>query len=199
MTNPQQHPRIEPVSPPYDPPVKQRLERMMPEGVPPILLFRTFARNLPMTDAMAGWGGYELSPKLSLTLRDREILIDRICARRNCEYEWGVHVAFFAEAAALTRDQVISLTHGSAADPCWTETRDQLLVAAADSLVDHATFDDDLYRRLSKVFSDAELLDIMMLCGWYHAISFVANGARVDLEPGAPRFDQYAPKDRATS
>jgi len=31
----------------------------------------------------------------------------------------------------------------------------------------------------------------MMLCGWYHAISFAANGARVDPEPGAPRFADY--------
>jgi len=27
-----------------------------------------------------------------------------------------------------------------------------------------------------------------MLCGWYHAISFTANGARVAREEGAPRF-----------
>jgi hypothetical protein len=27
-----------------------------------------------------------------------------------------------------------------------------------------------------------------MLCGWYHAISFTANGARVAREDGAPRF-----------
>jgi hypothetical protein len=27
-----------------------------------------------------------------------------------------------------------------------------------------------------------------MLCGWYHAISFAARAARVELEPHAPRF-----------
>ena len=27
-----------------------------------------------------------------------------------------------------------------------------------------------------------------MLFGWYHAISFAANGARVAREDGAPRF-----------
>jgi hypothetical protein len=30
-----------------------------------------------------------------------------------------------------------------------------------------------------------------MLAGWYHAISYAANAARVDLEPGAPRFADY--------
>jgi hypothetical protein len=27
-----------------------------------------------------------------------------------------------------------------------------------------------------------------MLCGWYHAISFTANAARVEREKGAPQF-----------
>jgi len=31
-----------------------------------------------------------------------------------------------------------------------------------------------------------------MLCGWYHAISFAANGARVPLEDSAPRFEDVA-------
>ena len=33
-----------------------------------------------MTVAMQPWGSYELSSKLSLTLRDREIVIDRLLA-----------------------------------------------------------------------------------------------------------------------
>ena len=88
---------IQPVDPPYPPQVAEFLEAMMPPGEPPIRLFRTFVRNLPMTEAMSGWGGYELSKRLSLSMRDREIVIDRTCARCGCEYEWGVHTAFFAE------------------------------------------------------------------------------------------------------
>ena len=38
-----------------------------------------------------------------LSLREREIVIDRTCALTGCEYEWGVHVAIFAEAAASDR------------------------------------------------------------------------------------------------
>ena len=64
-------PRIEPLSPPYEPEVAAQLGSMMPPGVPPILLFRTFARNLTMTRAMGGWGSYELGRTLSLTMRDR--------------------------------------------------------------------------------------------------------------------------------
>jgi alkylhydroperoxidase family enzyme len=180
--------RIEPLNPPYSPDVAKRLEAMMPPGVPPILLFRTFARNLPMTTAMGGWGAYELSKQLSLNMRDREIVIDRTCARCRCEYEWGVHIAFFADRVKLTADQRSSITHGSAIDSCWTDDRDKLLIEAVDSMHDTGTIDDVLYARVATEFSEQQILDLTMLCGWYHAISFTANVARVTLETEAPRF-----------
>ena len=184
--------RIDPVPPPYEAEVAEQLERMMPPGVPPIRLFRTFANNLAMTRAMNGWGGYELSRNLSLGMRDREILIDRTCARCGCEYEWGIHVTFFADRVGLDGEQISSLTHGDADDPCWSEERDRLLVRAADALHERADVDDELFDRLSVEFDDAELLDIVMLCGWYHAISYAANAARVEREEGAPRFADVA-------
>jgi alkylhydroperoxidase family enzyme len=176
--------RIQPLAPPYAPEVAEQLAAMMPPGVPPILLFRTMATNLAMTRALSGWGGYELGQDLSLTMRDREIVIDRICARCGCEYEWGVHVAFFAERCELTTEQIASLTHGSADDACWHTERDRLLIRAVDELHDTSDLSDDLYASLASVFSDAEILDLLLLCGWYHAISFVARAARVDREPG---------------
>lgn len=184
--------RITPVEPPYDSDIAARLELMMPPSVPPIGLFRTFVRNLPMATAMGGWGGYELSKRLSLTLRDREIVIDRTCAKCRCEYEWGVHIAFFAERAGFTSDQIISITHGTATDPCWIDERDRVLIEATDALHDGADIDDDLWQRLRAHLSDEQALDLFMLAGWYHAISYAANAARVDTEPGAPRFADYA-------
>ena len=186
-------PRITPLSPPYEPDVGAQLEAMMPPGMPPILLFRTFARNRVMTAAMHGWGSYELGRQLSLSMREREIVIDRTCARCGCEYEWGVHVAFFAGRVGLDGPQLTSLTHGDPGDSCWGEPREALLIRAVDALHDRADIDDGLWRELSARFSDAELLDLLLLCGWYHAISFAANGARVPLEDGVPRFADVGP------
>jgi alkylhydroperoxidase family enzyme len=184
--------RIAPLCPPYTPEASERLEAMMPPGVPPILLFRTFARNLPMAKAMGQWGAYELSKNLTLTMRDREIVIDRTCARCRCEYEWGVHIAFFADRVKLTPEQQTSITHGSAADLCWTDDRDRILIEAVDAMHDSGTIDDSLFSRLATVLSDEQILDLTMLCGWYHAISFTANVAGVTREPGAPRFADVA-------
>ncbi len=185
-------PRLQPLEPPYEPDVEAWLSAMMPPGTPPILLFRTFVKNMPMAAAMDGWGRYELSKRLSLSLRDREIVIDRTTARCGCEYEWGVHVAFFAERAGLSGPQISSLTCGDASDACWQHDRDRLLIEAVDALHDHADVADGLWRRLAAQFSEAQLLDLLLLCGWYHAISFAANAARVPLEDGVPRFADVA-------
>ena len=183
-------PRISPLEPPYDPSVAAQLTAMMPADatVPPIALFRTFVRNLPMTQAMTTWGSYELGRSLSLSLREREIVIDRTCARCGCEYEWGVHVAFFATRAGIDHAQIASLTYGSADDASWTDDRDRLLIRAVDSLHDENDIPDELWGALSAFFSEEDLLDLILLCGWYHAISFVARTVRVPLEAGAPRF-----------
>src|SRR6201997_5921937 len=113
-------PRIGALDPPYEPAVAAQLQKMMPPNVPPIALFRTVVKTLPMAEAMTLWGSYELSRALSLSLRDREIVIDRTCVRCGCEYEWGVHIAFFADRARLDQDQIGSLTHRGAGDPRWT-------------------------------------------------------------------------------
>ena len=60
--------RIAPLDPPYADDVAAELAAMMPPGVPPIGLFRTFARNLPMTRAMRPWGAHELGRSLLLRL-----------------------------------------------------------------------------------------------------------------------------------
>jgi alkylhydroperoxidase family enzyme len=184
--------RIEPLRPPYQPEVADQLARMMPAGAEPIGLFRLFARNLPMARAMTGWGSYELSRQLSLSLREREIVIDRTCARAGCEYEWGVHIAVFAERAELGPAQVRSLTHGSAADPCWLEPRERLLIRVVDALHEHGDLDDVTWDELRGTFDEAAVLDLVMLCGWYQAISTVARTIRVANEPGAPTFTSVA-------
>jgi alkylhydroperoxidase family enzyme len=184
--------RIAPLEPPYSDEVGAQLASMMPAGLPPIGLFRLFARNLPMTEAMSGWGRYELGRGLSLTMREREIVIDRTCARCGCEYEWGVHIMMFADRVRLTPEEVTSLTHGTPYDACWTSERERLLIRAVDALHNAADIDDVLWSGLEKVFEERQLLDLLLLCGWYHAISFTATAARVPLEPGAPRFADVA-------
>jgi alkylhydroperoxidase family enzyme len=167
-------------------------DEALPEMGPPINLFRLFARNLPMAEAMTGWGSYELSKRLSLSMRQRELIIDRVTARCGAEYEWGVHVAFFGQRVALTREQIASLTCGSPTDACWSAA-ERVLLTAVDELHDTADLSDETWNGLD--LTDEQRLDLLLLAGWYHAISFVARATRIPLEAGAPRFADFSPSD----
>ncbi|MEU9796655.1 hypothetical protein AB0E27_39905 [Streptomyces sparsogenes] len=46
---------------------------------------------------------------------------------------------------------------------------------------------------LAASFHDLHILDLLLLCGWYHAVTFAARATRVPHEPGAPRFADVLP------
>ena len=182
--------RIVPLAEPFDAETGQLLAAMMPPGMAPIALFRTLAKNHDLAATMhQGQGSYLLSRRLRVDIRIREIVIDRVCARCGCEYEFGVHAAYFAERVGLTRDQLRSLVWGQSGDDCWTEPRERAVIRFVDSLHDTNDVDDELWRELGAYFVEGQLLDLLVLAGWYHAISFVARAARVPLEDWAPTFE----------
>lgn len=181
-------PRIEPLAPPYTPELAGLLERMTPPGAPSVLaLFRVLAHNPELATRMTGWGGYLLGGKASLSLRDREVVINRVCALCGAEYEWGVHVAAFGKAAGFSPKQNDAIADPDADDAVLT-ARDRLLVQMADELHDTATVSDALWAELAAVWTPPQLIELLMLAGWYHAISYVCNAARVPLEDWAARW-----------
>lgn len=186
-------PRITPLEPPFEPAVAEELARWMPPGspVPPLALFRTLATDRGLAQAMWPLGSFLLSKRCALSLREREIVIDRVCARCGCAYEWGVHVAAFGAAAGLDERQVAATVAASGDPAAWSE-REALLLRAVDALHDVGRIDDALWEALAAHYASQQLLELLVLCGWYHLISFVANGAGVELEPWAPRFDDAA-------
>src|ERR1700761_2434938 len=103
-------PRIATVDPPYTPEIKAALDRIMPAGVPPLVLFTTLARNPRVFERFMAGG---LLDKGSISLREREIVIDRTTARCGSEYEWGVHVAIFAQPAGLSADEIDATVTGA--------------------------------------------------------------------------------------
>lgn len=153
-------------------------------GAPPLVLFTTMARDRRLFFKFFNSG---LLDRGHLTIRQREIVIDRVTAACGAEYEWGVHVAAFAEKAALTEEQITSLVTGGPADPCWS-TDDRLLLELSDSLHATCSVDDDLWDRLADRFCDEAILELLMLAGTYRTVSYLVNGLALPLEAGARRF-----------
>ena len=190
MTDPAAPPRIAPLEAPFEPAIDASLRAMMGgRPVPPIALFRTLARHPQLADAMQALGSFMLGPDLKLGLRLRELVIDRVCARCGCEYEWGVHATAFGARAGLSPSQLAATVTGAAPEPAWSE-EDALVLAAVDELHDSARVSDALWARLAARFSTEQLLELLVLAGWYHAIAYAIHGAGVPLEAWAARFPE---------
>ena len=175
--------RIAPLEPPYEPDIGEQFDRIM-RGAPPLMLFRVVAGHARAWDKFRAGSLLDRGP---LTLREREIVIDRTCARTGCEYEWGVHVSTFAEAAHLTDEQVRATVLEGADAPCWSKA-EQALIAAVDALHVRATLSAGEFKALAAHYDDAKILEIMLLCGFYHTVSYLANGLDLLLEANAARF-----------
>ena len=178
-------PRIAPLEPPYAPEIAAQFDRIM-RGAPPLLLFRVMAGHARAWEKFRGGSLLDRGP---LSLREREIVVDRTCARTGCEYEWGVHVATFAGAAHLTDEQIGATVRGTASEPCWSEA-EQVLISAVDALHDRATLSDAEFSGLSAHYDEAQILEIMLLCGFYRTVAYLANGLALPLEATAARFPE---------
>ncbi|MEU8892260.1 carboxymuconolactone decarboxylase family protein [Streptomyces sp. NPDC048442] len=179
-------PRIEPLTPPYSPQIGQALHRWMPPGVDhePLTLFRVLYRNPELASRMftlgAGLLGHGLLPDL-----DREIVIARTTARSGCAYEWGVHASAFAHRVGLTPEQLRATTADEpTADTSW-QPQHRALLAAVDELHDTARLSTPTWDSLRAHYEDPQLLELLVLTGWYRTISYLANGLQLDEEAWA--------------
>lgn len=177
---------LKPIEAPFPPEVAAILERY-PRGKDGyiISLFRVFANSL----RFLGSKGVAnlLDDESPLTLREREIVILRVTARTDCEYEWGVHVSAFSRAAGLTPAEVAATRLADHEADCWSKP-ERLLIRCVDELCEHATIGDETYEGFQECWSLEQQLEILALVGNYHTVSFVANCSRLAPEEGAARF-----------
>lgn len=178
-------PRIAPLEPPYQPETAEALRRWMPPGAAqdPLVLFRVLHHHAELASRMrvlgAGLLGHGTLPDL-----DREIVIARVCARCGCTYEWGVHAAAFAEQVGLTKEQLEATVTGDADAEVWS-TRQSVVIRAVDELHDTARLSRPAWDGLREQYDEPQLLEFLVLAGWYRTIAYLANGLLLDDEPWA--------------
>ena len=180
--------RIAPLQPPYEPEIEAMLQKWMsaaPEREP-LKLFRTLALHRELAPRMGSLGAL-LRDGQRVDAREREIVIHRTTARCGAEYEWGVHAVAYGRPLGLTEAQLAATVHGAADDPAWSE-REALLVRLADELHDAAEVTDELWSELELHWSNEQLLELIVIAGWYRLISQILTVARIELEPWAARF-----------
>lgn len=176
--------RIAPQQPPFSAAVAEQLAKLTPPGTTPLVLFTTLARDERLFSRFMGGG---LLDKGRLTLRQRELMIDRTTARCGSEYEWGVHVAFFGARIGLDEAQTRSLVAGGPDDACWS-AEDRLVLRLADALHERADVDDALWAEARASFGEEAMIELILLAGFYRTVSYLTNALRLPLEAYGARF-----------
>ncbi|HUQ39965.1 MAG TPA: carboxymuconolactone decarboxylase family protein [Acidimicrobiales bacterium] len=153
--------------------------RVDPDG-PDINIMSTLARHPTLLKPWAAFGG-RLLYRGALVPRERELLILRTGWNCDADYEWAQHVPI-GLAAGLTSEEIARLATPRV-DGGWSDD-DDALVCAADELHADARISDGTWKRLAARLDEQQLIELCMVVGQYHLVSFVLNSLGVEIDPG---------------
>jgi alkylhydroperoxidase family enzyme len=171
-------PRLVPVDDP-SPEAAEALAKTPQRDGRALNLFRMFAHNPRLLRRVNALGG-AFAVHSSVPQRERELVILRTAGRLACGYEIQQHrtIAATIDIDAALVDAVVAgadvdgLTDGEAA-----------LVAMADQLIDRGDVDDATWSALAARWTDAELVELVTMAGFYRMLATVIATTGVPLEP----------------
>src|SRR5580704_3620880 len=144
-------------------------------------IFRTLAHNEALSKGFFELGGHLLGGGV-LPVREREIVILRTGFRSGSEYEFGQHTRI-GRRGGLTEDEIARLADSDSGQ--WN-TADAALVALVDELCDENIVSEVTWQALRTRWTEAELLELLVLAGFYRLVSGMLNSVGVALEPSVP-------------
>ncbi len=177
--------RIEPVVEP-DAELQEILAGTLTLDGTPLNIFGVLGRHPKLLKRFNLLGGFLLNKGL-IPEREREIVILRIGWNARARYEFGQHT-LIGRRCGLTDAEIVALTH-PADDHDWSDD-DRALIALADELADDDCVGDATWQRLASRWDDAELVELLVLAGFYRMVSGFLNSAGVQLDEGVPGFPE---------
>jgi len=129
-------------------------------------------------------GGFILNKGL-IPERERELVILRVGWNARAVYEFGQHT-IIGKRCGLTDDEIVALTKGPHDHP-WSAD-DVALIALADDLHADDCVGNGTWLALTERWSEAELVELLIVAGFYRLVSGFLNSAGVPLDAGVPGF-----------
>jgi alkylhydroperoxidase family enzyme len=157
----------------------------------PLNIFGVLGHHPKLLKRFMLMGGYLLNKGL-IPAREREIVILRVGWNARARYEFGQHT-LIGGAAGLTGVEIAALTRDPA-DHAWSAD-DRALIALADELAADDCVGDETWATLADRWSSAELIELLLVAGYYRMVSGFLNSAGVELDPGVPGFPERPPPD----
>lgn len=175
-------PRIAP-SDPLPPEAAQILGGVMgaPDGST-LNIFGTLAHRPDLLEPFLALGGHLLLLG-RIPAREREIVILRIGANAAAVYEFGQHRLIGAQSGLIEVE--IERLADEIDDADWNED-DRALIALADDLAADDAVSDATWEVLARRWDEGQLIELLLLAGYYRMVSGFLNGAGVRLDAGVP-------------
>jgi alkylhydroperoxidase family enzyme len=138
----------------------------------------TLAQHPELTAAFHTFNGHVLFGS-TLTMRQRELLVLRVAARRDAEYEWAQHVVLAGDAG-ITPEEVEQVLDGPEAAG-WTPLEAALL-RAVDELIADAQVGDATWATLAEHLDTEQLMDVVFTVGAYELVAMAFKSFGVELD-----------------
>jgi len=166
--------------PPLDPSAAEPRVRAALERLPPLGVFATLANAQGSFINWLRFGGDCLDAALFDPVL-RELAILRVARMTpGAEYEWVQHVPILL-AVGGTQEQVAALR----ADELDAEVLGEdgrLVVCFTDQVVRAASPDEETFARMSARFTDAEIVQLLLVIGQYMMLARVMATAHIELD-----------------
>jgi 4-carboxymuconolactone decarboxylase len=180
------HPRLEPINLDgvTDDELRSTLAGALTLDGRPLNIFGVLGHHPKLLKRFNLLGGLLLNKGL-IPERERELVILRIGWNAQAVYEFGQHT-LIGRRCGLTDDEIVAVTH-DVNDHDWSDD-DRALIALADDLATDDCVGDETWSALRVRWNDAELVELLIVAGFYRMVSGFLNSAGVQLDPGVPGF-----------
>jgi alkylhydroperoxidase family enzyme len=138
----------------------------------------TLARHPALARAYHTFNGH-VQFATTLSVRQRELLVLRVAAVRQADYEWAQHVVL-ARDAGLDDDEIARIADGPDA-PGWAPL-DAAMLRAVDELVADATIIDPTWDTLAGELDEQQLMDLIFTVGAYDVLAMAFRSIGVELD-----------------
>ena len=167
-----------------DPELADILSDALTHNGAPLNIFGVLARHPKLLKRFNLLGGFLLNKGL-LPARERELVILRIGWNAEAEYEFGQHT-IIGRQVGVTDEEISALTRAPDSHP-WS-TGDAALIAMSDELSDDDCVSGTTWELLAARWSEAELVELLVVAGFYRLVSGFLNSAGVQLDEGVAGF-----------
>jgi alkylhydroperoxidase family enzyme len=156
----------------------------------PINLHRALVNNPGAARAFGVLGGY-IRHEGTLDPRLRELAILQVGWTARSPYEWSHHVKIGFDFG-VSEDDVRALIAHDAGDATALAPLDKAVLVAARHLTTQAELTDAQFADLRAHLSEPDLVELILVIGFYAGVIRILAGLRIDVEPEyQPYLDRF--------